>query len=53
MTMKTETNSEKDKPSFPKPKPESKLKAAYGKYRDSIVEKEDCWDTDLKKTIRD
>lgn len=48
MTLKTETNSEKDKLPLQKPKPESKLKAAYGKYRDLIEEKEDCWNTDLK-----
>lgn len=51
--MNIKTNTEKDKPSLLKPKLDSKLKAAYGKYRGLIIEKEDCWDADLKKTIRD
>ena len=29
----------------------SNLKAAFGKYKGVIVEKDDCWDDDLKKTI--
>ena len=34
-----------------KPKPKSNLKAAFGKYKGIIVEKDDCWHEDLKKTI--
>lgn len=36
-----------------KPQAKSNLKAALGKYKGIIVEKEGCWDTDLKKTIVD
>ncbi|WP_421827624.1 hypothetical protein [Larkinella sp.] len=34
-----------------KPKPKSNLKLAIGKYKGVIVEKADCWDKDLKKTL--
>jgi hypothetical protein len=36
-----------------KPQVKSNLKAALGKYKGVIVEKEGCWDADLKKTIVD
>ena len=48
--MKDETKS--SKPSSQVTKPKSNLKAAYGKYESIIVEKGDCWEKDLKKTIR-
>jgi hypothetical protein len=32
-------------------RPKSNLKAAVGKYKGIILESEDCWDEDLKKTI--
>lgn len=49
-TVKPESKENKapNKPAEPK----SKLKSAYGKYAGVIVEKADCWDADLKKTIR-
>ncbi len=34
-----------------KPKVKSNLKAAFGKYKSVIVEKDDCWTEDLKQTI--
>lgn len=33
--------------------PKSNLKAAFGKYKGVIIEKDNCWDEDLKKTIAD
>ncbi len=51
---KTETlenvksESTENKPSEPK----LRLKSAYGKYVGVIVDRSDCWDDDLKKTIR-
>ncbi|SOD89297.1 hypothetical protein [Spirosoma fluviale] len=32
-------------------KPKLNLKAALGKYKSIITEKDGCWDEDLKKTI--
>ncbi|WP_461089059.1 hypothetical protein [Spirosoma gilvum] len=32
-------------------KPKSNLKAALGKYKSSIMEKDGCWEEDLNKTI--
>ncbi|WP_165840938.1 hypothetical protein [Larkinella punicea] len=49
--MKTAAKSIKALPG--KPKPKSNLKLAIGKYKGVIVEKDDCWDDDLKKTIPD
>jgi len=46
--MKTATKSSKassDK------KPKSNLKAALGKYKTITVEKDGCWEEDLKETI--
>jgi hypothetical protein len=48
--MKTATKPSK---SSSDKKPKSNLKAALGKYKTIIVEKDDCWDEDLKKTISD
>ena len=49
--MKDETKSAKS--SSRETKPKSNLKAAYGKYKGVIVEKEGCWEKDLKRTIPD
>jgi hypothetical protein len=46
--MKTATKS--GKASSDK-KPKSNIKAALGKYKNVIVEKDDCWEEDLKKTV--
>ncbi|ADB40551.1 hypothetical protein [Spirosoma linguale] len=46
--MKTATKPSK---SSSDKKPKSNLKAALGKYKNIIVEKDGCWDEDLKKTI--
>ncbi|MFD2937251.1 hypothetical protein [Spirosoma flavum] len=46
--MKTETKAQKT--GVNKPKVKSNLKAAFGKYKSIIVEKDDCWTEDLKKT---
>ncbi|MCY7351470.1 MAG: hypothetical protein LH606_12525 [Cytophagaceae bacterium] len=47
--MKTATKSTKT--ASDKPRPKSNLKAAFGKYKGLIVETDDCWNEDLKKTI--
>lgn len=49
--MKTTTKAAKAM--LDKPKPKSNLKAALGKYKGIIIEKDNCWDEDLKKTIVD
>ncbi|MFD2571544.1 hypothetical protein ACFSUS_12945 [Spirosoma soli] len=49
--MKTATKSTKSVSD--KSKSKSNLKAALGKYKGIIVEKDDCWTEDLKKTIVD
>lgn len=41
----------KSKPNAARPK--SNLKAAFGKYKGVLVEKDNCWNTDLQKTIAD
>lgn len=50
-TMKTASKSIKSVSD--KPKVKSNLKAAFGQYKGIIVEKDDCWTEDLKKTIVD
>ena len=51
--MKTGTKSlEKPTPDSPKlTRPKSNLKAGLGNYKGVIIEKNGCWDDDLKKTI--
>ena len=47
--MKTEIKLPKAR--VDKAKVKSNLKAALGKYKSIIVEKDDCWTEDLKQTI--
>jgi len=48
MKTKTIKTNEPDKET---PRPKSRLKAALGKYKGIIRDKEGCWDEDLKQTI--
>lgn len=56
MIKKTATKPLRRMSGKPKPnaaRPKSNLKAAFGKYKGVLVEKDNSWDEDLDKTIVD